>query len=527
MGFKVLLIDDEPWALEGMQICIDWGEMGFEVCGICGNGMDGLRLMEELSPDLVMVDIHMPIMDGLEMIKEWRQRGNVTTKFIILTGYSEFDYARKALKYRVSRYLLKPLDEEQTELEIRAIQRELLEEQELIYISQIARREEVLQMIKEVLLGKSMSMEGNDFMESVSQSADLWNVCLVQAHRDQSARLGEFALELLDDLETAYLVHLSMEHFVIVFGDSAYPGDGVSAEKTIEALARRLAGFRVFMAVGAPVGSLTGIGTAYKTASKALLHAFYELENNGIIHYDMIKDSVFQHCYNQVELLERILETFEIIDYAGYRSIVDSMEQVFWDTRVYPDEVQKFVVFILHEIRAYMSVHFTNDSEPSDYLFDIPNMDEALLTFDDMIGILRSCGQVCFELLLKQSMIEPQGIVQDINDYIRIYFRESLTIKQLAEQFFLHPTYLGQLLIRKNGIGFNELLHDLRIEEASRLLRMNQYKNSELSEMVGYTNYNHFLKQFEKRLGMSPNEYKKIKAFQVKSFNSNIVSDQI
>ncbi|MDY8025088.1 response regulator [Paenibacillus polymyxa] len=527
MAFKVLLIDDEPWALEGMQIWIDWGELGFEVCGICGNGMDGLRLMEELGPDLVMVDIHMPIMDGLEMIKEWRQRGNLSTKFIILTGYSDFDYARKALRYRVARYLLKPLDEEQTELEIRAIQRELLEERERLYIGQIARREEVLQMIKEALLGKSMSAEDIDFMDSVSQSAESWNVCLVQAHRDQSARLGEFALELLDGLETAYLVHLSMEHFVIVFGDYASQGGGVSAGNIIEALARRLAGFRVFMAIGAAVGSLTGIGAAYKTASKALLYAFYELEDNGIIRYDMIKGSVFQHCHNQVELLERILEAFEIIDYAGYRSIVDSMEQLFRETRVYPDEVRKFVVFLLHEIRAYMSVHLASDREPSGYLFDIPNMDEALLTFDDMIGILRSCGQVCFELLLKQSMIEPQGIVQDINDYIRSHFREGLTIKQLAERFFLHPAYLGQLLIRKNGIGFNELLHDLRIEEASRLLRMNQYKNSELSEMVGYTSYNHFLKQFEKRLGMSPNEYKKNKAFHGKNFNSNIVSDQI
>lgn len=527
MAFKVLLIDDEPWALEGMQIWIDWEELGFEVCGISGNGMDGLRLMEELGPDLVMVDIHMPIMDGLEMIKEWRQRGNLSTKFIILTGHSDFDYARKALKYKVARYLLKPLDEEQTELEIRAIQRELLAERERLYISQIARREEVLQMIKEVLLGKLMSAEGIDFLESLSRYAESWNVCLVQVHREQSARLGKFALEFLDGLETAYLVHLSMEHFVIVFGDSAYQGGGVSAGKTIEALARRLAGFRVFMAVGASAGSLTGIRAAYKTAAKALLHAFYELEENRIIRYDMIEGSVFQHCRNQVELLERILEAFEIIDYAGYRSIVDSMEQLFRETRVYPDEVRKFVVFLLHEIRAYMSVQIAGDRGPSGYLFDIPNMDEALLTFDDMIGMLRSCGQVCFELLLKQSMIEPQGIVQDINDYIRSHFREGLTIKQLAERFFLHPAYLGQLLIRKNGIGFNELLHDLRIEEASRLLRMNQYKNSELSEMVGYTSYNHFLKQFEKRLGMSPNEYKKIKAFHGKSFNSNIVSNQI
>ncbi|MBT2290760.1 response regulator [Paenibacillus albidus] len=510
MAFKVLLIDDEPWALEGMQIWVDWEELGFEVCGVCGNGAEGLKLMEEWEPELVMVDIHMPVMDGLEMIREWRQRGKLSTKFIILTGYSDFDYARKALKYGVARYLLKPLDEEEAELEIRAIQRELQDERERRHIGQVARREEELQLVKDALLGKPVSAEGTAFLKSLSRSAESWNVCLVQTPRDRSARPGEIAAELLDGLETACLVHLSMERFAIVFGDSVHQGGEADAAKTIEALARRLAGFRIFMAVGAAETSLTGIGAAFRTAAEALLHAFYKPGENGIIRYDMIKGSRFGHGHNQVELLDRIWEAFHLIDYAGYRSIVDSMEQGFREMHIHPDDVRKIVVYFLHEIRAYMSTELDSGGESSGRLFDIPDMDEALLTFDDLIGMLRSCGRVCFELLLKESPAEPQGIVQDINDYIHSHFREGLTIKSLAERFFLHPAYLGQLLIRKNGIGFNELVHNLRIEEASRLLRMNQWKNGEVSERVGYTSYNQFLKQFEKRLGMSPNEYKKI-----------------
>ncbi|WP_454193819.1 response regulator transcription factor [Paenibacillus sp. Marseille-Q7038] len=508
MTFKVLLIDDEPWALEGLQLWIPWEKLGFKICAVCENGAEGLKRMEELKPDLVMVDIHMPVMNGLEMIEEWRRRENGSTKFIILTGYSDFEYARKALKFRVSRYLLKPLDEDQAVLEIRAVVQELIKEQEQLHIGQIVQREQEIMSIKEALIGKELSVEANQVIESLSRSDKEWNVCLVQVPGEDSARWFSLAADFLNGWDTVYMIRLRNNLVSIVFGD-AVQGTREPIRKQLEVMARRLAGFRAFMATGIAVPSLNRIRSSQITAEETLLHAFYEEENTNILDYDMHKDQTFTKHYNQLEILERMLGAFQLIDHAAYRSVVEYTQQTFRQTRVHPDEAQKFVIYLLHEIRTYMDKHMTQDLGISNRLFDIPNLDEALLTFDVLIGMLHSCGRVCFELLLKENPAETQGIVQDINDYIHAHFREGLTIKLLAEHFFLHPAYLGQLLIRKNGIGFNELLHNLRIEEACRLLQTNQYKNSEISEKVGYSSYPLFLKQFEKRMEMSPNDYKK------------------
>ncbi|MDN4602903.1 response regulator [Paenibacillus sp. F6_3S_P_1C] len=510
MAFKVLLIDDEPWALEGLELWIPWESLGFEVCALCGNGVEGLQRMEELKPDLVMVDIHMPVMNGLEMIEEWRHRGNWSTKFIILTGYSDFEFARKALKFKVSGYLLKPLDEEQAKSEVRMMSIELMKEQEQLYIGQIALREQEMLTMKEALMGKVLSTEGTQLMESLSRSAESWNVCLVQVSEKEVGRLISIASEVLSGQHVIYIIRLRNDLLSIVFGDVSSEPQRTSGNlrKQLEALARRLAGFRTYMAIGTTESSLHLISNSRITAEKALLHAFYEVQGNSIMDYADLQHHDFQRHNKQVELVERVLGALQLIDYANFQSAVEFIEQSFRQMRVHPDEARKFVIYLLHEIRAYMRAQMAEDSE-NYRLFEIPDLDEALLTFDDLVGMLHACGRVCFEFLLKESVFEAQGIVQDINDYIHVHFREGLTIKMLAERFFLHPAYLGQLLIRKNGIGFNELLHNLRVEEACRLLQKNQYKNSEVSEQVGYANYHHFLKQFEKRMGMSPNEYKK------------------
>ncbi|WP_160034889.1 response regulator [Paenibacillus sp. An7] len=508
MTFKVLLIDDEPWALEGLQLWIPWEQLGFEVCGVCENGAEGLKRMEEWKPDLVMVDIHMPVMDGLEMIEEWRRRGNGSTKFIIITGYSDFEYARKALKFRVSRYLLKPLDEDQAVLEIRAVVQELIKEQEQLHIGQVVQREHEILSIKETLMGKELSIEAHQVIQSLSQSAEVWNVCLVQGPQENAARWISLAADFLNQGDPVYMIRLRNNLVSIVFGDAAHESNE-PIRKQLEAMARRLASFRAFMAVGSAVSSLTHIRQSQITAEEALLHAFYEEDNSMILDYDKLKDQNFSKHYNQLEILERILAAFQLIDHAAYRSVVEYTEQTFRQVRVHPDEAQKFVIYLLHEIRTYMDKQLTRNAGILVQLFEIPNLDAAMLTFDVLIDMLYSCGRVCFELLLKENPAETQGIVQDINDYIHMHFRDGLTIKMLAEHFFLHPAYLGQLLIRKNEIGFNEMLHNLRIEEACRLLQMNQYKNSEISEKVGYSSYPLFLKQFEKRMNMSPNDYKK------------------
>lgn len=110
---RVLLVDDEPYVIEGLKTMIGWGKQEFMICGEATNGEDALRMLPALHPDLVITDIKMPVMDGLEFIKQARKSGASKTKFVVLSGYGDFSYLQHAMRYEVSDYVLKPIDEEE------------------------------------------------------------------------------------------------------------------------------------------------------------------------------------------------------------------------------------------------------------------------------------------------------------------------------------------------------------------------------------------------------------------------------
>jgi len=108
--YKVLIVDDEPIVREGLKTIIHWEKYGFCVCGEASNGLEGIQIIEKLNPHLVLADIRMPEVCGLKMISIMQSR-LFYPKIIILTGYSDFEYAQKAINHGVVAYLLKPIDE--------------------------------------------------------------------------------------------------------------------------------------------------------------------------------------------------------------------------------------------------------------------------------------------------------------------------------------------------------------------------------------------------------------------------------
>ena len=107
--YRALLVDDESLALEGLNLLVDWQGAGFVVCGQAENGQEALALMEQLRPHLVVTDLYMPLMDGLTLMQAARESG-FEGQFIIVSGYSDFQIARSALKLKPAGYLLKPFD---------------------------------------------------------------------------------------------------------------------------------------------------------------------------------------------------------------------------------------------------------------------------------------------------------------------------------------------------------------------------------------------------------------------------------
>lgn len=180
-----------------------------------------------------------------------------------------------------------------------------------------------------------------------------------------------------------------------------------------------------------------------------------------------------------------------------------------------PDLVKKVLIHVLHRMLEMVEEETGGPMEQLLQRYTVPELTGSLVNLSDMMDILQSCGEACIELLIREQDKQSQGVIQEIMNYIEEHYRERLTLKQLSELFYIHPVYLGQLLLKRNGITFNKLVHNLRIEEAKLLLAQNELKNSEIAEWLGYSHYSQFLKQFEIRMNMSPNEYKntKIKSF--------------
>ncbi|MEC0205537.1 response regulator [Paenibacillus lautus] len=504
MRFKVLLIDDEPGALEGLALWIDWERLGFSVCGTAGSGVEGLEMIRELAPDLVITDVNMPLMDGLQMIETWQQFHGSDVKFAIMSGYSEFEYARKALRHGIHHYMLKPIIAEEAEEELGKIHEELMQEQRRLGLNAIAIREEAVSLIKQTMLEKPLQAGELAKLQTLSAVHQEWNMCLIQADPVLFSDVRETVTRWSAQAESEYVIDLEPNRLGLVLGS---PGRGSESSGTIGELLRRYAGRRLFMAVGEGQQSLAQIRRCYETAKEAIEHQFYDTEYGGMISYREVLDRPFHYHY-PTSLLDDVIRSAELLDKKEFLEAAQLAASTFREQRIAPVIVKKMVIHVLYKIMG-----LAKETEDAEARILAAKSNAAGLTdgtyhLDDLMAELLRCGEECMDLLLLEQARQSQGLIHEINGYIRLHYRENLTIKRLAELFYLHPVYLGQLLLRKNGIGFNELIHNLRIDEAVALLKQSKLKNSEIAEKVGYSHYNQFLKHFEKRWGMSPNEFK-------------------
>jgi two-component system response regulator YesN len=513
VNYKVLLIDDEPSALEGLQLWIDWRELGFEVCGTCGNGREGLQLMKQLEPDLVITDVNMPLMNGLEMIEAWQRQDAGRPKFVILSGYSEFEYARTAISCGISHYLLKPVFPEEAAEELREIHQELEQEANRRMIHEIASEEEVATLIRGLLYGKKGDPALQDLLNALPgfQGMGAWNLCLIQTVPELYAELRGRTASLLAAYPAMVMTDLEAGVLGIVYGIPADGREGGGIEQVLDILRQEYCGGPLYMALGAPETSLLCIAECYSRAKEALLHFFYAPESAGVLAYREIQGKPFSYHYDHIRLMDALLDSVNLLDAAGYRQALEEAGRSFREQQVAPEVVRKFVIHLMYRIFEFVPGAEAGGGDQGPAGFGIPEIQQAMIPLKGLLSRLLSCGEMAIDLLVREQNHKSHGIVQEINRYIGEHYQESLSIQKLAEVFFLHPVYLGQLLIKKNGMTFNEQLHHLRIQAAAVLLRESKLKLSEIAERVGYANYGQFLKRFEKEMHMGPNEFRHAK----------------
>ncbi|WP_051507172.1 response regulator transcription factor [Saccharibacillus sacchari] len=508
--YEVLLIDDEPLAIEGLQLLIDWEKYGFRIGGTYENGEEAVRRICSDPPDLVVTDIRMPGMDGLRLIEEARSGGNRSTLFVIASGYGDFDYALRAMHLGVSHYLTKPLIEEEAEEMLDRLSREL---QERALKACMARRAEALeeqQALEAALFGQGeQSQNQKAVLERLSQNFLSW--CWVQITAE--SRILPAVREAVRLIESeAYAAFFSKwiesSGCGVVIGSAESSNAAAEIRRLIEQLLGHLpteSQEHVRLAVGRIVMKPEQLHASLESAEKTARCSFYDGSRLGF--YEQTIGMQLSFEAPPPGLAERIAGSTENASEDEVRERLDSVFANFKQQRLDPKLV---LVFAEQVVLACASVLKELGGDPESLIRSSPFCGNAPLlpTIDQSQRHLERFCLSCRKEVMLIRECKGGGVQGQVAHFLRGNYTDTFTIQELAERFYVHPAYLGQSFTRKYGVGISEFVHRLRIDEACRLLKSSELTSYAIAERLGYKDYRHFLKQFEKRTGVKPTAYR-------------------
>lgn len=517
--FRVLLVDDEPMAVEALKIAADWDELGFTICGECGNGEDALEKARELQPDLIVTDIRMPGMDGLELVKKVYEDIKSDTMFIIVSGYDEFDYAKKAMQFGIRHYVLKPVFKDEFSAVLLEILEKLKKKYELDKITIDNVNTDIGSLLERYLSGSlSEDVLIDSLPANIRDSKAKWcGVCLgsAQVGDIRSFKAEDFNADSLDILKAMMDTSLKNVFMYPIFTNIVLESLVVcsTCDETIEEIMETLIshisglyGEGFYIGVGNAVHGLSKLQDSMYEAQKAINYRFFSPPGN-IIYYEDIKDFSLNYSFNGIYKIEDMYDALESFD--GER-ITESISAVFGAFRrefTAPEIIKMYVVSIVYKsISIVSSVGGNPDQIP--LLDSITAILAKSFMINEMENMVREyCDKFCkYAQSFKNN--DKNSDMKKVEEYIKDNYTRNITIREISKKLYMHPNYLGHQINKWFGCSFNEYLHSLRMEEAKKLITNTNLKVHEIAERVGYSTYSNFLDQFVKKFSMKPSDYR-------------------
>lgn len=504
--YSLLVVDDERIAREHMLQDIAWETLAITTLYEAEDGYQALEKIESYQPEIIILDIKMPGMNGVELLEEIHQR-KYDSQIIALSGYSDFDAARKMLASgQVVEYLLKPASEDvMFEAVYKCIAR--LEEKErlrelqshLDKVEASVRRS----VVYHVLFGDQAEEE---------DTLELDTECYIQVAvlaAEEEERLREATHRELEREDTVLRYCFSCPQparKALVFS-----GEEKTLPLEVENICRKLA---------KETGGYVGCGRLYRSEyqlnvsyQEALLayvsRSFMEGERfRGI-------DRVERRIANLHEpwvTAEELREFLKAGDQeAVKKSVRRLLESALADHRDLLFQGEKNRLNI-----GQIRIFFANfvDSVLRDWpeegnltaILEARDIDELLRIVDGML--LSFC-----ERQQTDSGGHKAALVRDAKEYIREHFAERLTLEEVARRVYINPSYLSRLFSEVEGCNFSDTIAQIRIQKAKEYLKDYRNKVYEIAEMVGYPNVKHFMRVFKKMEGMTPTEYREKQMF--------------
>ncbi|MGE4454410.1 MAG: response regulator [Sphaerochaeta sp.] len=531
MPYSIVLVDDESAVREGIRSRTPWERYNFTVVGEAGNGIEALELVEELHPDVVITDIRMPYLDGMELIKKIRQAHPATT-MVILSGYDEFTYAQQAMHYDVSEYVLKPvsvddlcrllerlgsrLDEEIKRTQDR---KRLME----VYTQALPliREKFLLSLLTTTQATSDATLVAKAHEYGLDLDKDEFMVALIESDHIQNTSLQTLAMfEVVNEVcmkEEGSLAFQFENQIAIIFHarshgqphyDSVFKKQTYRKAEQIQAYLEKY-NFHVVLGIGNQVHAPSAISQSYHQALRALNYSSCYPEQTLLFISDLESEMSEEQVNVHQELQANILLSVKM---GSEQQVNDAVSQMFGEAlaSVSLIQLQELVLSLslsLQELaHSYGHTIFALREEEGRNLFS------ELATITTLGKARRWFTHICLEIREKIAGQRENSHIQFIGkakNLITKHFSEAgFGLEEICEMIGVSPSYFSSTFKKEVGLSFVQYLTAMRMDRAKELLIKTEGKTYEIAQAVGYTEPNYFSFSFKRHVGISPSQYR-------------------
>lgn len=515
MSYKVFLVEDEVTTREGIRDNVNWQSVGFELCGEAPDGEIALPQIEITQPDVLITDIKMPFMDGLQLCRIIRQHW-AWMKIIIISGYNDFQYAQSAIQLGVSEYVLKPVSVQ--DLQSILSRMALILDQEKVeraHLKQLSRQvQDTLQLQREKFLLRLLT-GGESAISAIEQGQELGLNLLAPCYQVYVLAVRSpggnqpLPFETTQQVENAItrvisgnpwilLTRIGLGQFVFLL--KAESMEQIEQESAflinlVQEEIEKSTGCSVTLSAGSPQQRL---GDLYHSFAQAWMLAESGAAAAGA--EELKKADSYQ--YQLVQFLEQ-----------GHIEELDAFFNAVFRPLAGPPPPSSLMLHYLLMEATLATAKFLSDlggnvAQLSDSIFTT-GASTPPTTLDQLKIRLQKLVETAFAFRDSLTKTDRASIIQAARTYIAGHYTDSnLSLAEVAAHVHFSPNHFSVVFNEETGSTFKDYLTQLRIEQAKKLLRMSHCKCSEVAYQVGYNDPHYFSLIFRKKTGLTPQQYR-------------------
>lgn len=526
MSCRCLIVDDEDWILERLEQFFDKHRDEFELVGKAYSGAEGMEQALQKEPDIVLTDIVMPEINGIDMIERLRSR-LPHTEFILLSAYSDFEYAKRAMQINVQEYIEKVPLSEQTVLGSLRRARHRLEQQrnerERIHKLSRHRLENIhrvrRQLTEELIRGDTPLNRLTGLAESMNADESLMEsfCCMViewtdfarfkagyQPHHQATIRYGMINIleETIREQGLGFACERSDERLLAVVSWGTMNSEAELYARSVEIGQKLIFNIRNFMKMNIHVGISAKyrgwdmLAEAYREASALCSYGYYSVTSEVFTRSKMVAVKGGQE--RLIAAFSRLPNVLQDTPYGEVQALLEEVRAEALRVKLPREEMIRL-------IKEFIDNLFRKATASRKDTCSWPEFGRQGMTFE-------SHWQVLAESVRHYVWVPPASGKQEIvkaKHYIETHLSQRLSLEEVAQEVHLAPTYFSTMFKKETGEKFVDYVNQRKIQRAAALLKDREYSNAQLCNMVGIQSEKYLCTLFKEMYGMPPQKFSK------------------